>query len=684
MLAEATWLGFALGVLKVGAALGFVIFVHELGHFAVAKMCGVQCDKFFVGFDIGGYKLSRKVGETEYGIGILPLGGYVRMLGQNDDPSKIAEQLKESEAAAQDIDDSNTKLIKGPGGEEYRVDRRSYMAKSVPQRMAIISAGVIMNIIFGFIFAVIAFSLGAEYAPCVVGSVSPGSPAYLAGLEPGDDILKLNDRENPSFSHLRQDVMLGDVEKGVRCEVKKAATGEVVSVTLQPKETAFGMQIGIAQSRTTELYPELFALPGTPAAEAGFEGGDRIVAINGEPVSSYRDIQIQQFAALGKSAEYTVERGGGDGQTAQTVNVQAPPAKVRRIGPKLAMGPITAIEPGSPAEEAGLKAGDVITHIMGRRVGAAEPGEASWDPSTLPYKLPLEEAGEMELTVQRDAESFSVTLQPRAGRWFEEPTGPGSPFALTTLGLTYQVSTEVAAVVEGTSAADQLRPGDVITLAKVAPPEGDDAGLSASSFTFDDDHRNWPFFFNLLQRAPLDTGVMLTVKRGDETINLNTSLSESDGVFQPDPGLVLQKLVLVRPADSIDEALALAGDRVWTDMTSVFRVLGKIGSKQVPVENVSGPLGILTVAYKSAELGWSPLLLFLVLLSVNLAVLNFLPIPVLDGGHMVFLAWEGLTGKPANEKVVVALHTVGFVMLLGLMAFAFSNDIRNMFGGNSF
>ncbi len=83
-------------ILQVALGLGFVIFVHELGHFAVAKWCGVQCDKFFVGFDIGGYKLSRKWGETEYGIGILPLGGYVKMMGQDDNPGNFDAQLAES------------------------------------------------------------------------------------------------------------------------------------------------------------------------------------------------------------------------------------------------------------------------------------------------------------------------------------------------------------------------------------------------------------------------------------------------------------------------------------------------------------------------------------------------------------------------------------------------------------
>src|SRR5215510_13936778 len=103
-------------IFKVALGLGAVIFVHELGHFLVAKACGVKCEKFMIGFDIGGYKLSKKWGETEYGIGILPLGGYVKMLGQDDDPAHIAEQLKKSEVAESNPDAVE---VRGPNGEIY-------------------------------------------------------------------------------------------------------------------------------------------------------------------------------------------------------------------------------------------------------------------------------------------------------------------------------------------------------------------------------------------------------------------------------------------------------------------------------------------------------------------------------------------------------------------------------------
>lgn len=162
--------------------LGAVIFVHELGHFLVAKACGVKCEKFYIGFDMFDFKIGNitlipralfkyQWGETEYGIGIVPLGGYVKMLGQDDNPTKAAEErerslLKKEDDASEGADGSGKNG--GPARkddalatpDEVELDPRSYQAKSVPQRMAIISAGVIMNLIFAVIFATTAYQMG--------------------------------------------------------------------------------------------------------------------------------------------------------------------------------------------------------------------------------------------------------------------------------------------------------------------------------------------------------------------------------------------------------------------------------------------------------------------------------------------------------------------------------------------
>src|SRR5580704_16908637 len=137
-------------ILAVLIGIGLVIFFHELGHFAVAKWCGVFVERFSIGF--GPILWSRKYGDTEYALSAIPFGGYVKMLGQDDmDPSQLTS-------------------------EELARDPRSYMAKPVIQRMAIISAGVTMNILTGVMFYAIAFGHGIETAPSHVGSLLAGYP----------------------------------------------------------------------------------------------------------------------------------------------------------------------------------------------------------------------------------------------------------------------------------------------------------------------------------------------------------------------------------------------------------------------------------------------------------------------------------------------------------------------------
>src|ERR1700761_3034495 len=146
-------LSFLFNVLKVVFGLGFVIFIHELGHFLAAKWAGVKVEKFFLGFDPGGLRVaSFRRGETLYGIGAIPLGGYVKMLGENH------EGEAESEPEAAD-------------------DPRAFSNKSVGARTVILSAGVVMNLILGLTLFTIAYMLGVQENPAILGAVEAGSPA---------------------------------------------------------------------------------------------------------------------------------------------------------------------------------------------------------------------------------------------------------------------------------------------------------------------------------------------------------------------------------------------------------------------------------------------------------------------------------------------------------------------------
>ena len=205
-------------ILKVLIGVGLVIFVHELGHFLVAKMCGVKCEKFYLGFDVpiklGPIALPRTLGkfqwgETEYGVGVIPLGGYVKMLGQDDNPvnaQKEAERIRVAKNASESDPTGRGAAATATGGRrsEYELDPRSYPAKSVPQRMAIISAGVIMNMIFAVVFAAIAYHMGVNYQPCEIGGTSAGSPAWVENLPTAAKIVQIG-RTGRESEHLRFD-----------------------------------------------------------------------------------------------------------------------------------------------------------------------------------------------------------------------------------------------------------------------------------------------------------------------------------------------------------------------------------------------------------------------------------------------------------------------------------------------
>ncbi|RMF89687.1 MAG: metalloprotease, partial [Planctomycetota bacterium] len=260
VIASADWM-WLVYVAMVVIGLGMMIFVHELGHFLVAKACGVRCDKFYLGFDFFGLKLfSFRWGETEYGIGIVPLGGYVKMLGQEDNPSRLREELEKAKAAkAAEGDQKDVADL-----ERALYDPRSYLAKSVPQRMAIISAGVIMNIIFAFVISVIAYFGGVEQVRCGVGAVAPGEAAWRAGLTVGDTIVAIDGKPVYRFSDLQHGVSLSDPDAALTFIVRSPDNQER-QVEIKPDRFRIGPTVGVAGPITPVLAETLPFLPGNVA-----------------------------------------------------------------------------------------------------------------------------------------------------------------------------------------------------------------------------------------------------------------------------------------------------------------------------------------------------------------------------------------------------------------------------------
>jgi regulator of sigma E protease len=678
----------------VALGLGAVIFVHELGHFAVAKLCGVKCEKFFIGFDIGGYKISRKWGETEYGIGILPLGGYVKMLGQDDNPANIAEQVRESQV--REGSTIETKEITGPDGVKYLVDSRSYLAKTVPQRMAIISAGVIMNVIFAFIFAVIAYGIGVPYIPCEVSQTSPGSAAYQAAIRTGDEIVKIGDVEKPSFTDLKSGVTLGDLENGIPFTVRHP-DGEEETINLKPRQESGLAKVGIFSPSSLRLNAEKPVADDSPAAAASpkFEGNDDIISVNGEPVGKYHEFIAKIIEHSAEPLEITVQRGGkapssdrfGPRKGGKELTISIPARPTRSLGLVMEMGKIVAVEQGSEAAEKQIVPGDFIDKISFADGDATDvaAGEQFSDPMALPEQLRqlANEGRDVELTVRRSAGSGDgrqATEQIRLGlrkvTWLEPTWIENDPLSVPALGIAYRVLNRVNQVrPDSPAAATGMKSGDLVTQAEIVLPSTSQTKEALEKIEFNEQGgHNWPMFMDLVQRLPADATVKLTFQRNDETLTSELKPVAITGSFEPDRGFLFDPIQKIRKATSFNEQVQLGYKETVNSLTMVFRFLQKLTTGQVPATSLGGPITIAQAAGYSAFEGVGKLLVFLTMLSANLAVINFLPIPLLDGGHMVFLAWEGIRGRPASEKLVVALHTVGFVFIISLMAFVLMLD----------
>ena len=490
----------------VAIALSILVFVHEMGHFLTARMFGMRVDTFSIGF--GRALVKKQIGQTEYKLGWLPLGGYVKIAGMVDE-SLDTDGLREPEldAAGQPVLDRKGKPVYRPS--EPQPDE--FRAKPVWQRMIVISAGVVFNLVFAFlIYSALAMTYGRAYTPA----------------------------------------------ENVRLDVA----------------------------------------PGTIAAEMGLRTGDRVVAVNGEPVDDFEEVFTP--TTLGADPlRLTVDRGG------QRVDVAGPDALMTRLsraqreatdagaepsfgslfGAEPLLPPVLArVGPGSAAERAGLRAGDRIVALNGEPL-------RSWTRLT---------------EIVGASEGRPITV-----RW---------------------ASADTAAAVDGSGAAvpvvGQAQSGATVYEAPVAP-------------------------------APSGDRFVLGVELDDAALGVRY---ERFGV---------------------GEGLAVGARQAYLTTATYVGFVGKLFSGRESVrENVGGPIMIAQQSKQAADRGGASFWSFVAILSVALAVFNILPIPALDGGHLVFLAYEAVARREPSLKVRIAVQQVGLFLILALMAFAIFNDVSRWVG----
>ncbi len=534
-------------VFALVAMLGVLIFVHELGHFLVAKLCGVRVLKFSLGFGnpigFGRWRLIRRWGETEYVVAWFPLGGFVKMLGENPD--------EEAEAA----------LAVDP--------QRAFNAKPVWQRLAIVFAGPAMNLLLPVVIFTGALAVGMPRPAPVIGTVEPASPASEVGLRAGDRVLSVDGRPVTWWEDAKEAVR---AHAGETLVLRVDRDGEerefVLPVRARAGLDAFG---GVAETGWAGLsharLPAVLGVPdaGSPASSAGLRSGDRVLEVDGTPVKDWPSVSAAYAGAAGERVVFAVERDAGE--TSQRVDVAVPGlGSTEALGVVPASVLIAQVTPESPAERAGLAPGDLIVAVDGDPIGSF---------ASFAEIVRTSEGRALHLVYARDGERREVDIRPQL---LEADSGLGIPEERYLIGITAETP-----ALPGARALDRER----------------------------------------------------------------------------------------NPLVALPRATIMTGEVVHTFLVG----LQKLVTGQVSRKQLAGPIGIAEIAHRSLQRGWEAYVSTLILISINLGILNLLPIPVLDGGQAVLLMIEGVKRSPVSLRTREIAQQIGLTVLVLLMGLAFWNDL---------
>lgn len=732
--------------------LGFsaVIFFHELGHFLAAKWAGVRVERFAIGFfsEVVGFT----IGETRYSFNILPLGGYVKMLGEEDFEDK----------------DGEIRVKKDP---------RSFSNKPVFHRMVIVSAGVVMNILFAAFLFVIVFMHGTETLVTTIGQVLPESPAALAGLQPGDTILKINDSVIREYQEIKFAVMLADPHTPLDFEIDRR--GEIMHVTVkpEPEQQKNLLQVGIAPA-TTRMVLGATDHRFDPRNPKHLRPFDVIVAIEGEAIDDATSGGIAPLlrSADGSPTTVTVERATSEGPDAPTEELEVLVLNEMLIDPSdpiddpaargiLGLIPlvrVTGVVPNGRAELAGLLDGDTVLRFgsydfptpqqinqtirdsLTPPPSSTSDGPVSWrqrlydrwtwNPErsiSVLYKRRNYRAGVADLTpkardrgkppnpgfgvsgVESDLFRVSGVLPQLHGR----PT-PAAEAGITKGAQILQVGDTPVSTWPELVERFRLAAGTTVSL-KYATTDKEEVtcdfrvphslrtklGLStlASIIEIDGDKfvpvegRTRRFniavsysygTYKALSRVLEANGgepttVTVAYRESPTAERRETEVEVTSDMIDPwlgrvryGPNVFMQMRVETFKASGPLDALQIGVRKTAYFVFQVYTMMQRmIFSRTVGVEHVSGPVGIVKLGSDVARVGFVKLLFLLAIISANLAVINFLPLPIVDGGLMVFLIIEKIKGSPVSLKVQVVTQVIGLFLIGAAFLFVTFQDV---------
>ncbi len=601
--------------------IGLLIFIHELGHYLVAKWADVRVEAFSLGF--GPALIAKTVGETEYKLCVIPLGGYVKMAGE------LPGEAPDPESVG---------------------DAREFTSKSVGARAAIIGAGPAMNLLFALIVFPIIFSIGVTMHSPIAGTVVEGDPAWVAGLEYGDRIERINGRPIYRFEDIRFEVALGDDA----LDVEYLRDGKPHTTRIVPEyDEQHGFQrigLGLAARRD-----RLRVMPKNGVVDEPLE----VISINGRSFESYLDDSEFRIELERKDADLVLVVRRDGGPTTITIPPEMKPAKAPFLGIRFpGTSTIAAVRTADGTPKLPLAAKDRIVAVGGvevrtedgvrERVLAAPPG---------PVTLSVIQAK------QPDGRATDVVVEA-----FADPAGREAAFE----DLHFEAGTIVKPI-EGFAAAKAgFQAGDEITHIDGEPVTTlKEIRKRIAGFDAAKKPDGWRFKLRRFHReGDRLRAEVVEIDAAPGRTQVNHAL---DNLFENE---ILVESVQFPFPDSLVRGVKYSA--AWA--YNIFNSLKSIFTGRLAASNLGGILSIGQVTYDRAKQGWMKLFYFLAILSVNLAIVNLLPIPILDGGQLLFLLAEKIKGSPVSERIQGLGQTIGLVIILALIVFVTFNDIQRLFG----
>ena len=703
--------GFNLVLIVLG--FGVLIFVHEAGHFLAAKWAGIRTEVFAIGMGtavvswrkgIGfawgsthdrvvaragraAHELSREqleqyeIGCTEYSLRWLPIGGFVKMLGQDDaDPSNVS------------------------------ADPGSYNVCPIGRRMVVVSAGVVANILLAIGLFIVAFMFGVQSEMPVVGAVSSEMPAGTAravnaealgistvGLRPGDIITRIDGKPVRTFVDVRIASAMAKPGHVLSIEVDRPGVTEPLKFRIEPEKGVTGLLgIGIDPGLSSRLYGDdddgLIgrALQELGLADAGVVAGMKLISAGGEPLDTYERLESIVRERDGKPVATVWSAVDGDGRptgdeitvdvgvrpTYQVLWYAQPIPEVEQNVETGLLGLTPLIRIGAvlrgPNQDV-LLPGDVIL-----RVGSIDGPRSA----QLRGELAGRSGGEIDMVLLRDGREVQLTADvDRKGH----------------LNIEIGLALDLPLIAEPMLRLRSGGAGDGETI------ESPVAGLmlmarSRIDAVNDTPVTDWRSLNEALrsntkkaQQAGAAARVTLTVTHPtpgseSETMILELSAEEVAGLgelswtVELSPRLFEPMYTTLTAGGNPVRAAVMGFQETWKVVVMTYLTIDRLIRGSVGVDQIRGPVGIVHIGAQVADRGVTYLIFFLGIISVNLAVINFLPIPIVDGGLFLFLIYEKLKGNPPPLVFQNAATILGMALIATALLVVTWNDLVRLVG----